>query len=131
MLSTNETGKVFVYGTLKVGGYFAEHFNSVRLKSSKAKIKGTLFDSGQFPAMKLDGKHVVHGELHEYSNFVEVILQMDRIEGYNGEKDREFNLYNRTKTMVETDEGNKIAVIYEFNKSTVNMPIIETGIWEI
>ena len=42
-MNKNKELKVFVYGTLKVGGRFATRFDNVRTSTKVGKIKGCLF----------------------------------------------------------------------------------------
>ncbi len=129
----------FVYGTLKVGGYFAYAFDGVRESSHSASLEG--FDlfrvqghgNGGFPGIS-PGKGIVLGELHKFSDkeLPAVMRMMDRIEGYN-EKDEKGSLYIR-KTMPVTnveDGYTEMAHLYVFNGSTKALDKISSGVWEI
>jgi len=131
-LEKGEKGFVFVYGTLKVGGHFAQSFNHLRLSSIPAKAKGTMYEgSSWFPAVIFGGEKVVIGELHEYEQIDRVLRQLDYIEGYR-EEGSKHNLYNRRKVVVTTDEGKEVeAYSYEFNHSVESLDIREDGIWPI
>lgn len=129
--------KVFVYGTLKVGGRFAKEFNEFRTHSVKATLRGTMYSIfNKYPAVALDGSdNVVQGELHTYSNKSYVLNGLDRIEGYNN--DPESDLYNRVEVIVETEQGKRepcfVYVIPERRLSHVmqNFPVVEEGRWPI
>lgn len=153
-MKNEETGWVFVYGTLKIGEFLAEQFDAFRLKSYKATVKGKLYDIG-FPTLKLKGKGVVHGELHLYKNIAEVLRLMDIIEGYHAD-DPDNSMYLRKDIKVTYVTKNKIlgkisdvypnrnsfvqkasiyewkqkASIYEWNLSTDERQYIKSGIWE-
>lgn len=123
----HDTIKVFVYGTLKVGGHFAAEFNSVRLDSKPGTIQGTLYSitDGFFPGVKLEGKGEVHGELHTYEKAEAVLARLDQIEG-------EGYLYDRTAVEVRLDDGEvEEAITYIYKHSTENDEIIENGVFEI
>ena len=125
----NETLKVFVYGTLKVGGKFAVRFDEVRKTVAPAIAKGTLFNVGWFPAAIFGGDTEIVGEFHEYTDPDRVASMFDSIEGCHGESPN--NLYNR-KTVEVLVNGKPVKCLaYEFNKDTTDMEVVETGIWEI
>jgi len=123
--------KVFVYGTLKVGGHFAKSFDKVRRSSVKATTGGKLISvQGRFPGL-LPGDGVVHGEIHEYDDIKGVIHAMDSIEGYHESHPKE-SLYRRELIEVETESGDiEEAYAYFFNQSPDGMDEVESGVWEI
>lgn len=128
-----ETNKVFVYGTLKEGGHFAQEFNSVRKSSEPAEIQGTMFSvNGMYPAVILEGNTVIHGEIHEFENFERILPRLDMIEGYNELSDPPLNLYNRSIITITTLSGKTVeAWIYTFNRPTKKYEEVESGIWNI
>ena len=129
----DDRGHVFVYGTLKMGGYFSSLFDKERLWVQPATIKGTLYDIGPAPGLSLEGSNLVHGELHLYKDFSYVIRQMDRIEGFIHEGSK-FNLYDRQVIEVDTPLGRHTAVVYTIRQSlTIHKRVkkIENGIWPI
>lgn len=123
--------RVFVYGTLKVGGRLAGSFDSLRLSVKKGTIKGSMFGVGNsFPAIRLNGDGIIHGEVHEYRDARSVMAHMDIVEGYSGTTEKR-NLYNRVIVEVKTDENTVICSTYEFNGVTNKYNKINSGIWEI
>ena len=91
----NDILKVFVYGTLKVGGESAYSFNDHRISVKKGKIKGTMLNiAGMYPGVILRGNDIIHGEVHEYRNGKVVEYFLDIAEGHKG-KDDKCNLYNK------------------------------------
>ena len=127
-MAKEEIRKMFVYGTLKVGGFFAGRFDEVRVKSTPGTIQGTLF-KGAYPQVKLGGDRKVHGEVHEFDKFEEVLAAFDRIEGFN-ERNPAMSLYQRKVTEVETADGTEMAFVYEYNHSTDDSKIVEDGVWK-
>lgn len=122
--------KFFVYGTLKVGGGLAKSFDGVRTSVKVGKIKGTLYDLGSFPGVKLTGTSTIIGEVHTYTDSVLVEKALDRIEGFI-EKGHPQNLYNRRQIQVETDAGLETCVMYEFAKDISTFNKIKNGIWKV
>jgi gamma-glutamylcyclotransferase (GGCT)/AIG2-like uncharacterized protein YtfP len=123
--------RFFVYGTLKVGGKFAEYFDDYRLTSTKAVLKGhDLYNLGWFPGIK-EGTGKVHGELHTYDNVGFVTKELDRIEGFN-KLSESGSLFVRKRLPIETDDGVVEANVYVFNRDLdKNCRLISDGIWEI
>lgn len=126
-------GLLFVYGTLKVDtgpNSLARIFDKARLSSKRAFVKGTLYNLGHFPGMTLNGDGSVHGELHRYSDWENIVKVIDHIEGFYGQ-DNQNNLYNRVRIFISTDGGTTLvtATAYEFAQSVVGYPKIENGIW--
>jgi gamma-glutamylcyclotransferase (GGCT)/AIG2-like uncharacterized protein YtfP len=126
-----ETDLFFVYGTLKVGGYFAKQFDDFRINTIEAEIEGyDLFDLGSFPGIK-PGKGKVIGELHEYRDPEKVTRYMDSIEGYQPElRD---GMYLRRRIPVKTITGDiKEANVYVFNlKIPEYSKKLKSGIWKL
>ena len=127
-----EKGYIFVYGTLKVGGYFALQFDEYRISSIPATAKGTMYEaSGWFPAVIFDDEREVIGELHEYEDIDRVLRYLDYIEGCDPEGGSQ-NLYNRHIVEVTTENGDLVkAHTYEYNRETEDLKIRESGIWPI
>lgn len=119
----------FVYGTLKIGGVFAKHFDEYRLSSEKATLKDMdLYKVGWFPGI-LPGKGSVIGELHKYKEPDAVLKHMDRIEGYNG---NENDLFKREHKTVITASGKEVeAIVYVYNNDPASMKMIENGVWDL
>lgn len=119
----------FVYGTLKVGGVFAEHFDIYRLSAEKATLNNMdLYNIGWFPGI-LPGKGTVVGELHEYREPDIVLEHMDQIEGYNRDKD---DLFIRKSRSVVTETGKNVeATVYIFNGTNVPTDLIKSGVWDL
>ncbi len=123
--------KVFVYGTLKKGGVFSKRFDKNREKVKIGKIKGTMFSiNNSFPGVVLNGKTIITGEVHEYSNAEEVERSLDNIEGFAGLEDPS-NLYNKEIVEVETEDGTEICKMYTFARNLNNYSKIDSGVWEI
>lgn len=132
-----KTQKFFMYGTLKVGGRYSHGFNELRKSVEKAKIKGEIYSiGGSFPGLTLDGKGEVHGEVHEYNEFEKVLGRMDRIEGYNEERE-ESSLYKRKIIKATTDTGEVIdAIVYVMGDRLLEEAKdkhkkVESGVWEV
>ena len=123
--------KVFVYGTLKVGGGFAQRFDKFRVSIKTGKIKGTMFNIfNSYPGVVLQGDNIIKGEVHEYTNAKEVEQALDRIEGYMGEG-HAHNLYNKSRVLVNTDDGQEECFMYEYARNTANIPKIAEEEWKI
>jgi gamma-glutamylcyclotransferase (GGCT)/AIG2-like uncharacterized protein YtfP len=123
--------KIFVYGTLKVGGYYSEQLDKYRHSSEIATLYGTLFDADYFPALIEKGNNIIYGELHVYKNPKIVLSIIDRIEGFVGKKSKN-NLYIRKKTKVQPKNSDEcVAYVYFFAHNTDKMRQIKDGKWKI
>ena len=123
--------KVFVYGTLKVGGRFAKKFDEVRLSTKTGTIQGTMFNINKsFPGLVLGSNTDITGEVHKYKRPEEVEKAMDMIEGFRGENDPH-NLYNKAEVEVETDEGVETCKVYVFARDTADFEEVVDGVWEL
>lgn len=128
---TDKVEKVFVYGTLKVGGRFAKALDKVRRSSTPAKVVGKLMNVNGFYPGLIDGDSIVYGEVHEYKEFDKVLEHMDNVEGHVRHKP-EFSLYRRKVVKAEMKGGDTAEVYaYFFNQPTEGMDEVETGIWKI
>ena len=127
-----EQNKFFVYGTLKVGGHFADSFDEFRKSSAPATIKDhSLFNLGWFPTVAPEEGSVVHGELHEYNHPDVVLRAFDRIEGYTGNP--KTDLYDRKVVKVTTEDG-KVheAFLYVFAQPLPSRAKkVESGVWAL
>lgn len=122
-----KTDFFFVYGTLKIGGVYAKHFDKFRVSSKSATINNmNLYKIGYFPGV-IPGNGVVVGELHEYKNPEIVTTYMDQIEGYDGSKQ---SLFRREYRTVVTKSGKKVkANVYIYNYKASCTKQINNGIW--
>lgn len=124
--------KIFVYGSLRSGfrhpayDYVSKYFNFI----SEAKVKGCLYDMGNFPAAmpcSIDGNIV--GELYqlkEEADFSWAIEQLDDYEGVDAEEG-ETPMYRRELTTVHFNNTTTEAWIYWFNGDVTDQPIIASG----
>jgi len=124
----------FMYGTLKEGRPLDRPaLAELRTKVREATIEGSIYNLGPFPAVKLDGKGTVIGEIHTYpeSRVSDIKLLMDRIEGFNPVAP-ERGLYTRQKVKATLKkDGSTITVwVYEFNGALRAERRIADGVWE-
>jgi len=126
-----KTCKLFVFGTLKIGGHFAKRFDHLRIDSRPASTQGKMFSvHGSYPAVDFFAEGQISGEIHEYKNPEEVISEMDLIEGYR--EGNPNNLYNRIKIAIPTKNGKEEEVYtYSFNRDTSGLKPVESGEWII
>jgi gamma-glutamylcyclotransferase (GGCT)/AIG2-like uncharacterized protein YtfP len=117
------TKKFFVYGTLKVGGFFAEQLDHIRKSVRSASLTGfDLFGvtdgpgrDPRFPAaVKGEGK--IEGEIHEFTDDTQALSIIDTIEGYD-DRDLKNSYYLRKEVEVDLKTGGtETAFIYLFNR---------------
>nr|WP_067053800.1 gamma-glutamylcyclotransferase family protein [Mucilaginibacter sp. L294] len=108
---------LFVYGTLlQPGNDFAEYLNLNCTYVSPGKIRGLLYDIGEYPGAVItnntDG--YIHGSIFKLLHPKENLRVIDNYEGFGPEQDHP-NLYIRSVVSVETDPGFVNAWIYLYN----------------
>lgn len=109
-----EVDHIFVYGTLKTGGFL--HEPKYILSSREDSINATMYSLNYFPAIKLNTGNLVHGELQKIKKGA--LLYMDYVEG---------SLFNRK--VVTTNSGQR-AYVYEWNGDDLTDEIkIWSGRW--
>lgn len=128
-----QTTKVFVYGTLKVGRPLDRSaFAKLRTNVEEATIVGSIFSLGPYPTIKLDGVGKVYGEVHTFhpDDFTAVLRTFDSIEGYNPSHP-EHGLYNRHLVKAKLKNGKTVeAWAYEYNGSIPEDRRLKDGVWE-
>ena len=126
----NKELKVFVYGTLKVGGRFSKRFDASRTNAKVGKIKGELYDLGSFPGVLLQGDSEVIGEVHTYKDAEEIEKAFDRIEGFRGTGEPH-NLYEKRVVTAFTADGEESCIMYEFARHIEKDRKIKEGVWQL
>ena len=131
-MSTTEVCQLFVYGSLRSGfkspayEYISQYFELI----SEGKVKGRLYDMGEYPAAKpSDGESFIIGELYTAkhpSEFDWAIGQLDDYEGTNSDT-TQTSLYQRR--MADVFVGDKIvpAWVYWYNGDVNGKPEIASG----
>jgi len=124
--------QIFVYGSLRSGfrhpayEYISRYFILV----SEAKVKGCLYDMGEYPAaVPSESGSFIIGELYRINHpdeFSWAIAQLDDYEGLNTEQG-ELSLYRREQTTVFTNGGETQAWIYWYNGDVSGKTCIESG----
>lgn len=123
---------LFVYGSLLSGfkspayEYISRFFNLV----GKAKVKGKLYDMGEYPAaIPTNEDDFIMGELYQIKNEAEfswAIGQLDDYEGVTPEPGEE-QLYRRELSSILIEDKIKNAWIYWYNGSIAGKPVIASG----
>jgi gamma-glutamylcyclotransferase (GGCT)/AIG2-like uncharacterized protein YtfP len=124
--------QLFVYGSLRSGfrspayEYISQFFSF----AGNAKVKGLLYDMGEFPAaLPSEEDKFIIGELYTVKNpseFSWAIGQLDDYEGVNVEEG-EAQLYKRGLTEAYVNDEKVTAWIYWYNADVSGKPQIESG----
>jgi gamma-glutamylcyclotransferase (GGCT)/AIG2-like uncharacterized protein YtfP len=124
--------QLFVYGSLRRGfhspvyEYISRFFTFV----GEAKVKGKLFDLGEYPAAISTGENIfIIGELYIAKNqqeFSWAIGQLDDYEGLDVEEG-ETPLYERKITEVHINNQATEAWVYWYNGDVSGKPVIASG----
>ena len=124
--------QLFVYGSLRSGfrspvyEYISRFFTFV----AEAKVKGKLFDLGEYPAgIPVEEENFIIGELYTAKNpqeFSWAIGQLDDYEGLNVEEG-ETALYRRDITTIYVDGQLTNAWVYWYKGDVTGKPFVESG----
>ena len=112
--STAEVASVFVYGTLKRHGARHHLWPYPPVRIVPARVRGTLYDMGPFPALSLSGTDWVGGERWEIApeDLAETLRMLDDVEGYANRPD---DLYRRCIVDCHDEDGTVHSVYtYQF-----------------
>jgi gamma-glutamylcyclotransferase (GGCT)/AIG2-like uncharacterized protein YtfP len=124
--------QLFVYGSLRSGfqSPVYEYISRFFTFAGNAKVKGKLYDLGNYPAGIPGNDHdFIIGELYyakEENEFAWAIAQLDDYEGVLVEAG-ESPLYRRELTEVHMNEQVISAWVYWYNGDVSNSPLIESG----
>lgn len=122
---------LFVYGSLRQGfqnpffDYIKNHFTYV----CDGKVKGCLYDLGEYPAALPGPDCKIIGELYAANSeddFYWAISQLDDYEGLNPEEG-EAVFYKRETTSVYHNGGETEAWIYWYTGDVTGKPVVESG----
>ena len=124
--------KIFVYGSLRSGfhhpayEYISKYFKFL----SEAKVKGYLYDMGNFPAAlpATDNAFIV-GELYELKNTADFSWAIEQLDDYEGVRpeEGEIPMYRRDLTTVYYSDVTTEAWIYWYNGKIEEQPVIPSG----
>ncbi|MDX2127653.1 MAG: gamma-glutamylcyclotransferase family protein [Chloroherpetonaceae bacterium] len=125
-MQTASHNYLFVYGTLRTGGRGAHLVSKYGHKKADAKVKGLLYDIGDFPAFIHHEDAIVYGELIQLRPNV-TLEEIDEYEGVDKMHPHD-GLYRRDKiTAVLMNNETVEAWIYVWNQSVKGLKMIENG----
>lgn len=131
-MSNDSVFTLFVYGSLRSGfqshayEYISRYFSLV----GPAKVKGKLYDMGEFPAgVPSDEDNWITGELYQVKNVTEFSWAMGQLDDYEGVhiEAHEDPHYYRDITTVYHNGMDLRAWVYWFRGDTSGRPLIESG----
>lgn len=127
-----EIYQLFVYGSLMSGfrhpayEYISGYFTLV----GEGKVKGRLFDMGEYPAaIPVNEEAWITGELYQLNNkeeFSWAFRQLDDYEGLLVDPGEE-PLYRREPTNILINDKTVVAWIYWYNQDVTGKPYIASG----
>jgi gamma-glutamylcyclotransferase (GGCT)/AIG2-like uncharacterized protein YtfP len=118
---------VFVYGSLKRGGWLSHQLAPHLLEARDATIQGDLYDLGDYPGYRA-GTGIVHGDLCRVRDVKTLLERLDEVERFGGYGVRE-NLYRRV--LVRTDPEGVWAWAYQLVSADAGGPLLPEGRWPI
>lgn len=105
---------VFVYGTLKPGGYFYPHYCEGKVVANVEAIAlGILYDLPMgYPALT-PGENWVYGYVLSFADFG-VLAALDELEGYDPNGSPQENEYERSPTAVYTLDHDPLGTVWAY-----------------
>jgi gamma-glutamylcyclotransferase (GGCT)/AIG2-like uncharacterized protein YtfP len=118
---------LFVYGTLlQNDNQFAMYLNRHCNFITPGRIKGLLYDIGEYPGLVINtNAQYVSGSIYQVNN-AEVLTEIDRYEGVGADEEQP-NLYLRVSHPIETADGPINAWVYVYNLPVAGLPQIYSG----
>jgi len=121
---------LFVYGSLmgSISSPIANYLKNNSQFLGEAFLEGTLYDIGKYPGLipQPNIGRWVKGHVFQLSNPKEMLLVLDRYEGL-GEGFPEPTEYLRVPTQVLLNKETIACWVYQYNYSTEQLSIIESG----
>ena len=119
---------LFAYGTLKSGLAPAEIAGvTSKLKSlGPGIVRGTLYNLGSYPGLRLDGKDEITGEVLEFQDH-SIFESLDAYEGYDPRRPEQ-SLFIRRRCRVRLENKDLICWVYEYNRQPALSRRIDTWI---
>ncbi|WP_373488893.1 gamma-glutamylcyclotransferase [Blastomonas sp.] len=129
-MALSSSDLLFVYGSLRRG---SAHSNAARLAGESiwlgtATITGRLYRVDWHPALTLDGKTRVTGDLLRLHDPAASLPWLDAFEGC-GADDPLPHDYRRELCAVETASGAVTTLVYVWNLPVAGLTIIPSGDW--
>ena len=128
LASTLATDRVFAYGTL-MAGFSHRPLLDPAIFEGYGRIRGCLYDFGEYPGVVLDGTGWVVGELYHVPDLAARLGRLDREEWYDP-ADPAGSLYVRRSAAVTLADGSaRDAWAYVYNGPPGRGSRIESGDW--
>jgi gamma-glutamylcyclotransferase (GGCT)/AIG2-like uncharacterized protein YtfP len=133
----NSSFQVFVYGTLKPGGFYWPHFCEGKVSSATpAKIYGELYDLHVgYPGVFMRGTSWVHGYILSFRELKD-FKQLDVLEGYEPNRPLEANEYVRLQVECFNTEGKALGKVWAYQMTEATYKEfsgtrIDAGVWPV
>lgn len=125
---TDNPSLLFIYGTLLLkNNEFGAYLQNKCKVLSKGRIKGTLYDAGEYPgAIVDDSGGYVYGSIYTLADGDEVLKTLDEYEGISI-NDPQPHEYLRLLIPVETEADTITCWVYVYNWPVDALTIIEGG----
>ena len=123
------TDLLFVYGTLlQNDNPFAAYLSKNSAYISAGKIKGSLYDIGEYPGLIITGNNrgYVYGSIYRLLHPTKNLKIIDEYEGVGPDQEQP-NLYTRQIVQIQNEAGVIDAWVYLYNLPVDGLPIISSG----
>lgn len=126
---SNHCDLIFVYGTLlDADNAYGEFLRSNSSFIGDGKLKGRLYDTGNYPGATAGGEYgeVIHGSVYRLNDIARVLKELDDYEGF-GDDYEQPNEFIRQPAEIEI--GNRLLQcwVYFYNHSVTGLSPIISG----
>jgi gamma-glutamylcyclotransferase (GGCT)/AIG2-like uncharacterized protein YtfP len=128
ILKTGTLSRLFAYGTLMTG-FARRPLLKGGVLEARGRIRGTLFDFGEYPGVTLEGTGWVRGELYRVPEMARRLPALDEAEGFHP-TDEPGSLFVRRRVAVLIGDGStREAWVYVYNGPAGQGSRIDSGDW--
>ena len=107
--------RVFVYGTLRPGGFYWKDFCEGRVaRAQRARARGRLFALPVgYPAARFGGEEWIRGHVLELTD-EDALVGFDRLEGFRPGRSPAENEYERRRVEIFDEEGRSLGKVWAY-----------------
>lgn len=121
--------RLFAYGTLMSGLARRPLLGAGAVLEGRGRIRGSLYDFGEYPGVVLEGAGWVSGQLYRIPDSADRLLALDRAEGYDPADEAQSLFVRRRVAVLIGDGSTREAWVYVYNGPTGRGPRIVSGDW--
>ncbi|MBI3456918.1 MAG: gamma-glutamylcyclotransferase [Candidatus Rokubacteria bacterium] len=96
---------------------------------ARGRVRGALYDFGEYPGLVLGGTGWVSGELYRIRDLAKRLPTLDRTEGYDPASEAGSSYVRQRVAVLIGDGSTREAWVYVYNGPPERGPRVESGDW--